>query len=1033
MAGKKLLTGGGPLKGGFGGYGSGGGGSTGANVGTGSGQVYRDTVGSTINFRTLLQGLGISIVTSGNEVTISSALYSDVYWLPPVISLFDNSSALPVAPSVGDRYIAQWTAHGWTVNHVYEWSGAIWTDTTPLEGMVVYIKTDDHLYLWNGTAWSGIFFRYDPNIELTAVGFNAGNLLMTGMYDVLFGRNAGKGLTSGQNDTIIGDGAAINLASGEGNTAVGSSALEGCVDGDFNSTVGNNSMVNVTGDRNTAIGESAGRTLWAGSNNIAIGYNVQLPLVNSDNQLNIGNILQGNVLQGLFFVQIRPQTSAPAHIAGSTEIFLISSTPGILYNQDDAAVTPLNHPLDILSFFDNSSGLPTVSIGDRYIATLTANGWIVNSMYTWNGSSWGETFPVAGMMVFDKESNLLYEFNGVLWQHVSGSKYWLDPVISVFDNTAALPAAPAVGDRYIAKVNAHGWALNYIYEWNGASWVETEPAWGMALFNSTLNRDFFYDGTSLNWYLGFTTNAAEIAALPTKAVPTSADLLMIEDAADANRKKQITIGDLPLLPPPAHAASHEPGGSDEIFPVFYKAVLSAFDNTAAVPAGPAVGDRYIAGFTAHGWTLNNIYEWDGASWTETTPDTGASVLVKGNQLIPSIVGGGVYTWSGIAWVFSKYAGTVLVDSTFDNTGSGALVDKINGGPGVYVHNDPTYSKLIFEANPDNVTLENTGLTAGDVLRVKDLGINDAKVATANKDGTAATPSMRTLGTGAAQACGGADTRLVTKVIQKFDNSAALPVAPSTNDCYIAASTANGWTVNYIYTWSGAAWVGVAPVKGQVVSLQYNDKYPLAAVTAVYDNTAGTPEAFGTPANDVRFIAGVTAHGWTVNHVYQWTGGIWVDTTPSQYSTTPVQMANISAWAAPVIDIFDNMGGLPGFPGVGDRHIAMYTANGWQAGFIYQWSGAVWVGTDFAANTGVLITLPLTIAVYYRTVAGWSNIQKSVLYEWNETTWSVTGSALLYEYNGAAWVAPYTLIFYGTGAAPAAAGLPDGTLFFKYTP
>jgi hypothetical protein len=42
---------------------------------------------------------------------------------------------------------------------------------------------------------------------------------------------------------------------------------------------------------------------------------------------------------------------------------------------------------------------------------------------------------------------------------------------------------------------------------------------------------------------------------------------------------------------------------------------------------------------------------------------------------------------------------------------------------------------------------------------KDGSLTDADVATANKDGTTATPSMRTLGTGAAQACAGNDSRL----------------------------------------------------------------------------------------------------------------------------------------------------------------------------------------------------------------------------------------------------------------------------------
>lgn len=45
------------------------------------------------------------------------------------------------------------------------------------------------------------------------------------------------------------------------------------------------------------------------------------------------------------------------------------------------------------------------------------------------------------------------------------------------------------------------------------------------------------------------------------------------------------------------------------------------------------------------------------------------------------------------------------------------------------------------------------------LTIAALAVTDAKVATANKDGAAGTASMRTLGTGASQACGGTDARL----------------------------------------------------------------------------------------------------------------------------------------------------------------------------------------------------------------------------------------------------------------------------------
>lgn len=41
------------------------------------------------------------------------------------------------------------------------------------------------------------------------------------------------------------------------------------------------------------------------------------------------------------------------------------------------------------------------------------------------------------------------------------------------------------------------------------------------------------------------TVAGEIAALPVKAAPVGADLLMIEDSADTNKKKQVLISSLP--------------------------------------------------------------------------------------------------------------------------------------------------------------------------------------------------------------------------------------------------------------------------------------------------------------------------------------------------------------------------------------------------------------------------------------------------------------------------------------------------------
>ena len=87
--------------------------------------------------------------------------------------------------------------------------------------------------------------------------------------------------------------------------------------------------------------------------------------------------------------------------------------------------------------------------------------------------------------------------------------------------------------------------------------------------------------------------------------------------------------------------------------------------------------------------------------------------------------------------------TALAWTQFNSAGD------IVGGNGL------TKTGNTLDVNVDGSTLE----INADALRVKALGITDSHVAAANKDGASGTPSMRTLGTGSAQACAGNDGRL----------------------------------------------------------------------------------------------------------------------------------------------------------------------------------------------------------------------------------------------------------------------------------
>jgi hypothetical protein len=156
-------------------------------------------------------------------------------------------------------------------------------------------------------------------------------------------------------------------------------------------------------------------------------------------------------------------------------------------------------------------------------------------------------------------------------------------------------------------------------------------------------------------------------------------------------------------------------------------IITIFDNTAALPLVPAAGDRYIALVTANGWTIDNIYEYNGVSWVETVTVDGMTVYNRFQ--------GAYYIYTGGAWfnLLSLAPGFPVVKA-----------DAADGIPGY------------LNAKVDNSTIE---VTAAHVLALKALGITDAKVAVANKDGAAGTPSMRTIGNGALQACAGNDGRL----------------------------------------------------------------------------------------------------------------------------------------------------------------------------------------------------------------------------------------------------------------------------------
>jgi hypothetical protein len=69
----------------------------------------------------------------------------------------------------------------------------------------------------------------------------------------------------------------------------------------------------------------------------------------------------------------------------------------------DSVAQGLDWQDSVFDFFDPTSGLPaTPSVGNRYIATVTANGWTANSIYEWDGTLWVETTSNEGVATWNE-------------------------------------------------------------------------------------------------------------------------------------------------------------------------------------------------------------------------------------------------------------------------------------------------------------------------------------------------------------------------------------------------------------------------------------------------------------------------------------------------------------------------------------------------------------------------------------------------------------------------------------------------------
>ena len=180
--------------------------------------------------------------------------------------------------------------------------------------------------LFKGT--TAFLHDYSPASSLgqnVFMGKNAGNFTMTGPYNfsgcsnVGIGANAMNSNTEGFQNAAVGTDAMANNTKGNYNTAFGGFAMHNVSEGDYNVAIGkdaaygavnSNASKNIaigyrsgyylgTGsDENILIGYKAGDDITTGSGNIIIGNGINPPDGTEDNQMNIGNLLFGDMANG---------------------------------------------------------------------------------------------------------------------------------------------------------------------------------------------------------------------------------------------------------------------------------------------------------------------------------------------------------------------------------------------------------------------------------------------------------------------------------------------------------------------------------------------------------------------------------------------------------------------------------------------------------------------------------------------------------------------------------------------------------------
>lgn len=141
--------------------------------------------------------------------------------------------------------------------------------------------------------------------EDTFVGSLAGYANTNGAQNTFVGTRAGEAITTGNENTLVGAYAAAGNRSGSANAIYGAWAGNGVYNQSFSSStlMGYKAGYGLTtGSDNLLVGWQSGNSLTTGSRNIIIGYDEDAPTATTNDYINIGGLLHGDMAQSTMTV-----------------------------------------------------------------------------------------------------------------------------------------------------------------------------------------------------------------------------------------------------------------------------------------------------------------------------------------------------------------------------------------------------------------------------------------------------------------------------------------------------------------------------------------------------------------------------------------------------------------------------------------------------------------------------------------------------------------------------------------------------------